>query len=64
MSVPADHSEDTRLQQAQEIIASGAEREDSRPLRSLTPACTVPVTTVTGVFVFPSLPGRATVFLL
>ena len=64
MSVPADHSEDTRLQRAQEILASGAEREDSRPLRSLAPAGTVPLTTVTDLFGFPSFPGPATVFLI
>jgi magnesium transporter len=38
MSAPADTSEDPRLQQLQDILASGAVREASRLLRSLAPA--------------------------
>ncbi|MDJ0738300.1 MAG: magnesium transporter [Gammaproteobacteria bacterium] len=38
MSAPPEHSDDTRLQRLQEILASGAVREASRLLRSLAPA--------------------------
>ena len=38
MSAPAETSEDSRLHQLQDILASGAVREASRLLRSLAPA--------------------------